>query len=74
MSQDRHLILTNKAVYNFKKGELKRRIELSVILGVSISKYTDEFVVHGQEAEYDYHFVSSKRNIICVNLCDLRAN
>ena len=68
MSQDRHLVITNKAVYNFKKKELKRRINLSVISGISISKYTDEFVVHGQEAEYDYHYVSSKRNIIIETL------
>lgn len=64
MSQDRQLVITNKAIYNFKKKEMKRKILLSVILGISISKLTDEFVIHGQEAEYDYDFVSSKRNKI----------
>ena len=64
MSQDRQIVITNKALYNFKKKELKRRIELSQILGVSVSKLTDEFVVHGNEAEYDYDYVSSKRKTI----------
>lgn len=61
MSQDRQIVITNKALYNFKKKELKRRINLPLINGISISKLTDEFVVHGNEAEYDYDYVSSKR-------------
>ncbi len=64
MSQDRQIVITNKALYNFKKKDLKRRIDLTQILGVSISKLTDEFVVHGNEAEYDYDYVSSKRKTI----------
>lgn len=64
MSQDRQIVITNKALYNFKKKELKRRIDLVQILGISISKLTDEFVVHGNEAEYDYDYVSSKRKVI----------
>lgn len=64
MSQDRQLVLTDKAVYNFKKKIMKRRIDYSTILGISISKLTDEFVIHGSDNEYDYDFVSSKRKII----------
>jgi serum/glucocorticoid-regulated kinase 2 len=64
MSQDRQIVITNKALYNFKKKSLKRRIELTQIRGVSVSKLTDEFVVHGNEAEYDYDYVSSKRTTI----------
>lgn len=64
MSQDRQIIITNKAVYNFKKKELKRRIDLHKIRGISISKLTDEFVIHGSDSEYDYDYVSSKRKAI----------
>ncbi len=64
MSQDRQFVITNKAIYNFKKKSLKRRIELTLIKGLSISKLTDEFVVHGTEGEYDYDFVSAKRGKI----------
>ena len=56
MSQDRQIVITNKAVYNFKKKELKRRIELNKIRGISISKLTDEFVIHGSDSEYDYDY------------------
>lgn len=68
MSQDRQIVITNKALYNFKKKSLKRRIELTQIRGVSVSKLTDEFVVHGNEAEYDYDYVSSKRSLILETL------
>ena len=64
MSQDRQIVITEKGLYNFKKKELKRRIDIKLIQGISLSKLTDEFVVHGIEAEYDYDFVSSKRRII----------
>ena len=39
---------------------MKRRIDLSVLLGITVSKQTDEIVVHaegGTEAEYDYYYV-----------------
>jgi hypothetical protein len=38
-------------------GKCKRRIDVSAISGVTVSKVSDEFVVHVAE-EYDYHFES----------------
>lgn len=64
MSQDRQIVISNKAIYNFKKKELKRRIDLSKMKGISITKVTDEFVIHGNDIEYDYDYVSSKRRTI----------
>jgi hypothetical protein len=68
-SQERNIIVTNKAVYNLKKKTLKRRIDLGAILGITISKLTDEFVIHGNENEYDYDYISwsRKRIIECIN-------
>jgi serum/glucocorticoid-regulated kinase 2 len=47
---------------------MKRRIDLSVLLGITLSKQTDEIVIHaegGSEAEYDYYYVyAAKRKII----------
>ena len=63
-SQTRNIIITNKAIYNLKNKSMKRRILLSYIRGISISKVTDEFVIHCNETEYDYQFVSSKRKKI----------
>ena len=60
MSQERAIILTNKALYNFKKAGLKRRIDYKNIKGVTVSKLTDEFVVHCIEAEHDYDYISPR--------------
>jgi serum/glucocorticoid-regulated kinase 2 len=47
---------------------MKRRIDLGVLLGITVSKQTDEIVIHaegGTEAEYDYYYVyAAKRKII----------
>jgi len=47
---------------------MKRRIDLSVLLGITVSKQTDEIVFHaegGSEAEYDYYYnYAAKRKII----------
>ena len=63
-SQERHIIVTNLAVYNLKKKTLKRRILMESILGITISKVTDQFVIHGNEDEYDYDYVSWRRRKI----------
>jgi serum/glucocorticoid-regulated kinase 2 len=63
-SQERIIMVTNKAIYNLKKKSLKRRIEIASILGITISKLTDEFVIHGNESEYDYDYVSWRRKKI----------
>jgi len=60
MSQERNIILTNKAIYNFKKQTLKRRIDFKSIKGVTVSKLTDEFVVHCVDAEHDYDYISPR--------------
>ena len=43
---------------------MKRRIPLNIILGITINKLTDEFVIHGIESEYDYYYISHKRSQI----------
>ena len=43
---------------------LKRRIDLLSIRGITVSKITDEFVIHGTDLEYDYDYVSKHRKKI----------
>ena len=43
---------------------LKRRIDFKIILGITVNKLTDEFILHGQEADYDYYYTSHRRNEI----------
>ena len=64
LSQERSIILTDTALYNMKKKEMKRRIPYKEILGISYSNISNEFVVHGNKAQYDYHYNSQDKNLI----------
>ena len=64
-TQERELIITNEAVYNLKGKDIKRRIKIENLKAVTISDQSDEFIIHGNESEYDYLFVSpDKQKII----------
>ena len=62
--QERNIIITDKAIYNLKKTALKRRIDLKAIKGITLSKTTDEFVIHCSDDDYDYQYMSSKKKTI----------
>ena len=64
MSQERTLLLTNTALYNLKKKNLRRRILYIDIRGITYSKLTYEFVIHGNDDEYDYQYLSPERDYI----------
>ena len=64
LKQTRNMILTENAMYNLKKTTLKRRIDYKTIIGITVSKNSDEFVIHCQDIEYDYHFVSPRKVLI----------
>ena len=54
--QERNIIITDKGIYNLRKTTLKRRIDLKSIKGITLSKSSDEFVIHCNDEEYDYHY------------------
>ena len=62
--QERNIIITDKALYNLKKTSLKRRIDLKAIKGITLSKNTDEFVIHCIDEDYDYQYISAKKKTI----------
>ena len=64
MSQERNIVITNRAAYNFKKKDLKRRIDLYAFRGITVSRTSEELVIHGNDLEYDYNYISSKRQLI----------
>ncbi len=43
---------------------MKRRIDIAGIRGITASSLTDEFVIHGNDVEYDYDYVSGRRKKI----------
>ena len=47
---------------------MKRKIDLKIILGITVNKLTDEFVIHGIESEYDYYYISHNRNEIIATI------
>ncbi len=58
--QERNIIITDKAIYNLKKLSLKRRIDYKTIMGITINKLTDEFVIHCSDLDYDYQYISHR--------------
>ena len=61
-------MITSKAVYNLKKVSLKRRFEIKSIKGITKSKKSDGFIIHGGDSEYDYYFDSPDKIIIIIIL------
>ena len=64
ISQERYLVLTNQALYNIQKKKLKRKLKYSEVSGITFTKLSTEFVVHGIDNEYDYHFQSPDKNVL----------
>ena len=63
-TQDRNFVITDLAIYNFKNNELKRRIKIEDLTAITISKLSDQFIIHGNQNEYDYLFMSPERTKI----------
>ena len=65
-NQNRYFIVTDNAIYNLKAKKLKRRFDISKLKGitVSVAKGSHEFVIHGNEQEHDYLFLSKNKYII----------
>lgn len=63
-TQDRNFVITDLAIYNFKVNELKRRIKIEDLKAITISKLSDQFIIHGNQNEYDYLFMSPERTKI----------
>jgi len=65
-TQERTLVITNQAVYNVHKKEIKRQIQIKEIGGltrtVAPSK-SEEFTIH-VPSSYDYRFSSARREEI----------
>lgn len=71
ISQNRIILITNEALYNFKKTDLKRRFDFKNLRGITISNDSDEFVVHGNNIEHDYYFISNKKRLIIEIIADI---
>lgn len=64
--QERTLIITDETIYNIKKNTVKRQILLTkvqALIKTIGSNTTKEFTLH-IPTEYDYRFISDKRDEI----------
>ena len=56
-TQERIFLLTNLGVYNLKGDEIKRRIKIEDLKGITISNNSNQFIIHGNQNEYDYLYI-----------------
>lgn len=82
--QERSILITSKAIYNVNKQDLlatfmsvfsnsfkiRRRIDITKMLGITVSELSSEFVLHIGD-EYDYRYASpNRRDRILQVLCN----
>lgn len=67
ISQERKIVLTDKALYNLKQGlfssdySLQRTILYKYLKGISYCENSTEFIIHGEFNEYDYYYKSQDK-------------
>ena len=60
----RDLLITDLAIYNLVGNEIKRRIKIENLKGLTVSKVSNQFIIHGNQLEYDYLLVYPDRRKI----------
>ena len=69
--QKRNLVITEQAIYSFKNTDIKRRIKIEELYGITYSKLSNQFVVHLDQNDYDYILQSDNREKIILLLQNL---
>ena len=62
--QERSILITDIALYNIKGNEIRKRLKIEDIIGISYSTESEQFIVHMNENGYDYAFLSPERKKI----------
>jgi serum/glucocorticoid-regulated kinase 2 len=71
LKQERIIVLTENNFYFMKNKTIASKTLYKDILGVTISKSSDEFIIHIKNEETDYHFTSKNRNIALMQMSAL---
>ena len=64
IAQERTIVLTNDGIYNVHSKKTKRKMKFNEISGITFSSISNEFVIHGNDAEYDYQYQSKDKKFI----------
>ena len=59
--KERNFVVTDNAVYNFRNFEIRRRIKIEDLKGITISTKSNQFILHCNQNEYDYLFIYPDR-------------
>ena len=71
LNQERILLLTDKNLYYMKNKSLNLKLSYQQIIGVTLSKTSNEFILHIKHEEQDYYFTSKNRNLLITQLSKL---
>ena len=61
LNQERTILITDQAMCNLKGKEKKRSFRIEHLSGITISRLSDQFIIHGKNDEYDYLYSSPNR-------------
>ena len=64
VAEERIIVLTDRYVYNLRNKKYRNKVDIRNITGITISKSSDEFVIHTCEIDDDFHYTSNKRSYI----------
>ena len=71
LNQDRIILLTDKNFYYLKNKSLNLKITYPEIIGITISKSSNEFIIHLNKEEQDLYFTSKNRNLAILQISKL---
>ena len=71
LHQDRIILLTDKNLYYMKNKSIHLKIPYEEILGVTLSKSSNEFILHVKKEEQDFYLTSKNRNLVISQISKL---
>ena len=74
LNNERIILLTDKNIYCMKSKSLIRKNQYSEIIGITMSKTTDEFILHLNVDDQDFNFISKNKNLLISQICKLYQN
>jgi serum/glucocorticoid-regulated kinase 2 len=74
LNNERIILLTDKNIYCMKSKSLIRKNQYSEIIGITMSKTSDEFIIHLNADDQDFNFISKNKNLLISQICKLYQN
>ena len=71
---ERNLLITNLALYNLKGFELKKRFKIEDLKAITVSKTSEQFIIHCNQNDIDYLLLYKDRKTIIKTLQNVFEN